>query len=108
MFRPFMHLLNIQYLKKEAGQLSRYSDEAKHWKAEESGFDSRKRHENFIYSITSRPDLQPTQPPIHLVLRLVSPGLKRQRRETDHLPPSSAVVKNGGARTQLPAWYLIN
>jgi hypothetical protein len=32
----------------------------------------------------------------------LSPGVKRQGREADHSPPSSAVVKNGGAIPPLP------
>jgi hypothetical protein len=41
-----------------------------------------------------------------------SPGVKRQGREADHSPPSSAEVKNGGAIPPLPyvymVWCLIN
>jgi hypothetical protein len=33
---------------------------------------------------------------------VVSPGLKRQRRELDHLPPYSTEVKSGGAISPLP------
>jgi hypothetical protein len=32
----------------------------------------------------------------------LSPGVKRQEREADHLPPSSAEVKKGGAIPPLP------
>jgi hypothetical protein len=40
-------------------------------------------------------------------------GVKRQGREADHSPPSSAEVKNGGAIPPIPqyvfmAWCLIN
>jgi hypothetical protein len=42
----------------------------------------------------SRPALGPTQPPIEWVLGAVSLGVKRQGREADHSPPSSAEVKN--------------
>jgi hypothetical protein len=41
----------------------------------------------------SRPGLGPTQPPIQWVLMALSPGVKRPGHETDHLPPSSVVVK---------------
>jgi hypothetical protein len=47
-------------------------------------------------STASRPALGPIQPPIQWVL---SPAVKRQGREADHSPPSSAKVKNGGAIT---------
>jgi hypothetical protein len=44
----------------------------------------------------------PTQPPIECVPGAISPGVKRQRREADHSPPSSAEVKNGEAMPPLP------
>jgi hypothetical protein len=40
----------------------------------------------------------------------VSPGVKQQRHEADHSPPSSTEVKNSGAIPPFPtfmAWYLI-
>jgi hypothetical protein len=43
----------------------------------------------FLFSTASRPSLEPTQHPIQWVL-----GGKRPGREADHLPPSSADVKN--------------
>jgi hypothetical protein len=56
------------------------------------GFDSRQGQEIFLYSTSSRLTLGPTKPqlPIQWV-----PGIKRQGREANHLPPSSAEVKNG-------------
>jgi hypothetical protein len=46
------------------------------------------------FSITaSRTALGPTQPPIQWVPEALSLGAKRPRREADHSPPSSAVVK---------------
>jgi hypothetical protein len=50
----------------------------------------------------SRPALGPTQPPIEWAPEALSPGLKWPGREADHLPPSSAEVKNGGAIPLLP------
>jgi hypothetical protein len=41
--------------------------------------------------------LGPTPPPIQWILGAISPGVKRQRREVDHSPPSSVEVNNGGA-----------
>jgi hypothetical protein len=38
-----------------------------------------------------------TQPHIQLLPGALSPGVKRQRREADHSPPSSAEDKKGGA-----------
>jgi hypothetical protein len=58
--------------------------------------------EIFIYSTGSRPALGPTHPPIQWVPRVLSSGIKLPGRETDHSPPSSADVKNGGAIPPLP------
>jgi hypothetical protein len=56
----------------------------------------------------SRPALGPTKIPIELVSGAVSSGLKRQGREADHSPPSSAEVKNDGAippHPHMSAWH---
>jgi hypothetical protein len=45
------------------------------------------------FSMLSRTDLGPTQPPIQCVEGALSMGVKRPERETDHSPPSSAEVK---------------
>jgi hypothetical protein len=60
------------------------------------GLDSR-QWKVFLFSTASTPALGPTQPPIQWVPGVLSPGIKRQEREADHSPPSSAEVKNGGA-----------
>jgi hypothetical protein len=46
-----------------------------------------------IFSMSSRPALGPTRPPIQWVPGTLSPGIKRQGREADHSPPTSAEVK---------------
>jgi hypothetical protein len=43
--------------------------------------------------LSSPPALGPTQPPIQWVPRGLSVGVKRPMREADHLPPSSAEVR---------------
>jgi hypothetical protein len=43
--------------------------------------------------MSSRPALGSTQPPFQWVPEALSPGLKRQGREADHSPPTSAEVK---------------
>jgi hypothetical protein len=48
---------------------------------------------HFHFSMSSRPALGPTQPPIQWVQRTLSPGVKRPGCEADHLPPTSAEVK---------------
>jgi hypothetical protein len=60
------------------------------------------RDKIFLFSRESRSALWPTRLPIQWVRGAVSPGVKRQGREADHLPPSSAEVKKGGAIPPLP------
>jgi hypothetical protein len=53
--------------------------------------------ESLLFSIASTSHLGPIQPHIQWVPAAVSPGVKRQGREADHSPISSAELKNGGA-----------
>jgi hypothetical protein len=78
---------------KEKGQLSRYNDclRARRPKGPNS---SPGRDKNFLFSMSSRPTLGPTQPPIQWLPRVLSRGVKRPGREADHSPPSNAEVKN--------------
>jgi hypothetical protein len=55
----------------------------------------------FFFSMASRTDLDPTQPPIQRVLGAFSLGVKRQGHEAEHSTPSSAEVKNSGAESPL-------
>jgi hypothetical protein len=50
---------------------NRISDYATVWTSEEYGFDSPQGQEIFLFSVTSRPALEPTQAPIQWV-----PGVK--------------------------------
>jgi hypothetical protein len=66
-----------------------------------------------FFSITSRSILGPTKSPTLWALRSASLGVKRQEREADYSPPSSAEVKNDGPITSIPlsvflTWCLIN
>jgi hypothetical protein len=54
-----------------------------------------------LFSVVSRPDLGPTQPPVQWALGALSSGVKRSGCEADHSPPSGAKVKNGGAVPRL-------
>jgi hypothetical protein len=73
----------------EPGELSRYSDFATGWTTGGGdGSSSPGRVKYFHFCISSRPALGSTQPPIKWV-----PGAKRQGREADHSPPTSAEVK---------------
>jgi hypothetical protein len=59
----------------------------------------------FFFS-PQRPDRP--RPHIQLVPGALSPGVKRQGREADHSPPSSADVKKGGPIPPLPhisSWH---
>jgi hypothetical protein len=57
-----------------------------------------------LFFTTSKPNLGPTQPPIQRVSRALSLAVKRQERESDHSPPSSSEIKNGGAIPPLPIY----
>jgi hypothetical protein len=58
------------------------------------------------FATASRPAQGPIQPPIHLVPWVLSPGVKRLGRESDHLSPSGAEVKNGWSYTTTHPIYL--
>jgi hypothetical protein len=49
---------------------------------------------NFLFSMSSRPVLGPTVPPILLILGALSPGVKQSWREADHSPPTIAGQEN--------------
>jgi hypothetical protein len=56
----------------------------------------------FPLATASIPTLGPTQPPIQWAPGALYLLVKRQGRETDHSPQSSAEVRNGGAIPPLP------
>jgi len=47
-----------------------------------------------LFTTTSRPALEPTQPPIQRVPGVLSPGVKWMGHEAGHIPPSNAKIKN--------------
>jgi hypothetical protein len=49
---------------------------------------------DFLFFVTSRPDLGPTKRPIVCMLPSFYPGVKRSGPETDHSGASSVEVKN--------------
>jgi hypothetical protein len=56
-----------------------------------------RKSKKYLFSAASRPSGGSIQPPVQWVPGAFSPGIKRQRRESDHSILSSAEVKNGGA-----------
>jgi hypothetical protein len=60
------------------------------------------RVKNFHFSISSRSALGSTQPPTKWV-----PGVKRQGREADHSPPTSAEVKKVWIYTSTPLYVFM-
>jgi hypothetical protein len=79
---------------------------------DDRGFESRQGLGIFLFTTASRPALGPTHPPIQWVPGALSLGVKRQGREADHSPPSSAEFKMRGAVRLLPqyafmAWWSV-
>jgi hypothetical protein len=62
------------------------------------------RVKNFLFSTSSRPALGSTQPPIEWILVALSPGVKRQERDADRSPPTSAEVKKMWIYTFTPLY----
>jgi hypothetical protein len=56
------------------------------------------------FSMSSRPTLGPTQSPTLWVPGTISPGVKRQGREADYSPPTSAEVKKMWIYTSTPPY----
>jgi hypothetical protein len=88
---------------REPGECSRCSD----WL-----WDGRQRRrssspgivKNFLFFMSSRPALTPTQPPIQLVPGALSLRVKRLGREVDRSPPASADVKKMWIYTSTPRY----
>jgi hypothetical protein len=66
------------------------------------GFESRERLGILLFTIASRPALEPTHPPIQWAPGSLSLEVKRPLREAHHSPPSSAEVKNAWSYTSTP------
>jgi hypothetical protein len=56
-------------------------------------FPNRSMVKNFLFLMSSRPALGPTQTPNQWVPGAPTLGVKRQGREADHSSPASAMVK---------------
>jgi len=82
------------------------------YELDDRGFESRQGLGILLFTIESGPAVGPPQPPIQWVSGALSLGLKRPWREADHLPPSSAEVRNTCSYTSTPqyalkAWCLV-
>jgi hypothetical protein len=66
------------------------------------GSSSPGRVQNVHFSVSSRPALGSTQPPINRVPGALSRGVKQQESEADHSPPTSAEVKKMCIYTSTP------
>jgi hypothetical protein len=85
-------LLNTHIYKEKPVQLSRYSDRLQDGR-QRGRSSSRGRVKNFLFCMSSRPALGPTQPPIQWVPGVFSPGIKRLGHEADHSPSAGAEFK---------------
>jgi hypothetical protein len=56
----------------------------------------------FLFFMVFKPVLGPTQLPVQWVPGAISQWIKWLGLETEHSPPSSSEVKNGGAISSLP------
>jgi hypothetical protein len=71
------------------------------------GSSSPGRVKNVHFSISSSPALGSTQPPIKWVAGALPPGVKRQGREADHSPPTSAEIKKMWIYTSTPLYVFM-
>jgi hypothetical protein len=89
---------HFQLLNSDQIRWSRYSDRLQSGQQRGQSL-SPGRVKNF-FSTFFRQVLGPTQGPMQWVLGALSPGLKRQGREADNSPPTSAEVKETGIYTR--------
>jgi hypothetical protein len=93
-----LQLRTVWKINQELGQLSQYSDGLQ---AGQPGFEFW-QGQDFLLSTMSRLALGPTQPPIQCIPGVISLGEKPPGHDTDHSPPSSKKIKNGGVIPPLP------
>jgi hypothetical protein len=66
-------------------------------------FENRQGLGIFLFTTVSRPALGPTELPIQWIPGALSLGVKGQKRESDHSPPSNAEVNNTWRYTSTPS-----
>jgi hypothetical protein len=98
--RNSKRIVPYHYIYTGPGQRSRYSDWPRAGRRRGRS-SSPGRVKNFLFT-SSRPDLGPTLPPIECVPGALSPGIKRQEREADQSPQTSAEVKKIWIYTPTP------
>jgi hypothetical protein len=64
------------------------------------------RDKNFLFSVSSRPVLGPTHPPLRRVPEVLFSGVKWTNREADHLPPTNAEIKKTWIYTSTPQYVM--
>jgi hypothetical protein len=62
---------------------------------------------NFLFSTSSRPAMEPIQPPIQWVPGAICTGIKRPGREADHSLPNSTEVKKIWIYTTTPPYVFM-
>jgi hypothetical protein len=62
---------------------------------------------NFLFSTSSTQALVPIQSAIECIQGALSPGVKRQGREVEHSPPTSAEVKKMWIYTSTPPYVFM-
>jgi hypothetical protein len=60
-----------------------------------------------IFTSPHTPALGPTQPTIHWIPEILTPGVKRQGRETDRSPPTSADVRKTWIYSSTPPYVFM-
>jgi hypothetical protein len=75
---------------------------------DDRGFESWQGLGIFLFTITSRTALRPSQPPIQWVPGDLSLRVKWPEGKTDHSPPSSAEVKNAWRYTSTPQYVFMS
>jgi hypothetical protein len=87
-FSAFIIIIIIMGSGNAVGMVTVYGQEHRGVKSSSPG-----RIKNFHFSISSRPALGSSQPPIQWVPGGLSLGVKRLGREADHSPPTGPEVK---------------
>jgi hypothetical protein len=102
---PFMgqHIILFMHPPQKPGQCIRYSDWLRAGRPKGPS-SCPGRVKNFLFSMSSRPALWPTQPPIQWVPGALSPVAQRPGREAGHSPPASTEVRKMWIYGSIPSY----